>query len=206
MSLDLPKSLANDKERLARLQLIEQPHVAPLTDFVRTLRTEMGSDHAIPYFDPLDGGVQASILYLLEAPGPRAIQSGFISRNNPDETAKNFFLLNQEARIPRTITISWNIVPWYLGSGTKIRPAEAGDITNGSRSLKTFLALLPKLKIVIFLGAKPAKALTQVAAIRPDVHLMKSPHPSPLFINNAPGNRDRILEVFREAAKRISHQ
>ena len=39
----------------------------------------------------------AAILYLLEAPGRRAIESGFVSRDNPDETAKNFFLLNIEA-------------------------------------------------------------------------------------------------------------
>ena len=204
MSPDLPKSLGNREERVARIGLLEKPHVAPLTDFVRTLRAEMGPDYAIPYFDPLDGGVQASILYLLEAPGARAVQSGFISRNNPDETAKNFFLLNQDAGLPRTITVTWNIVPWYIGTGKKIRPAGTIDIMNGSQSLERILALLSKLRIVVFIGAKAAKARTRVAAVRPDVYRMEAPHPSPLFVNHASGNRGRILEVLREVAKRVN--
>ena len=201
---DLPKSLADPDERLARLQLLEQPHVAPLTDFVRALRVEMGPDYAIPYFDPLDGGIHASVLYLLEAPGARAVEAGFISRNNSDETAKNFFLLNRDAGLPRGITVSWNIVPWYIGTGKKIRPADAIDIAKGSQSLGRFLALLPKLKIGVFIGAKAAKARARVASLRPEVDLVESPHPSPLFVNNAPGNRGRILAVLQDVAKRVS--
>jgi hypothetical protein len=63
----------------------------------------MGPDHAIPYFDPLDGGVGASVLFLLEAPGPRAVASGFISRDNPDETAKNFHEFNAAAGLARRL-------------------------------------------------------------------------------------------------------
>ena len=40
----------------------------------------------IPHFDPLDGGSNAQVLFLMEAPGPKASASGFVSRNNPDET------------------------------------------------------------------------------------------------------------------------
>jgi hypothetical protein len=65
---------------------------------------------------------------LLEAPGGRAVGSGFVSRNNPDETAKNFFLLNQEAGLPRSRTVTWNVVPWYVGSGEKIRAVTDADI------------------------------------------------------------------------------
>ena len=78
----------------------------------------MGEDHKIPQFDPLDGGIDAECLFLLEAPGPKAVNSGFVSRNNPDETAKNFFELNVGAGLERSKTITWNVVPWYVGSGT----------------------------------------------------------------------------------------
>jgi hypothetical protein len=67
-------------------------------------RTQFGS--GIPYFDPWDGGTAAEALYLLEAPGAKAVLSGFISRNNPDETVKNFFQLNQQAGIPRKRTVN----------------------------------------------------------------------------------------------------
>jgi uracil-DNA glycosylase len=98
-TIDVPKLLGVEAARAERRALLWLDHVAPLTAFVETLRTEVGEEFQIPDFDPWDGGVKAEILFLLEAPGPKAVRSGFISRNNPDETAKNFFLLNQEAGI-----------------------------------------------------------------------------------------------------------
>ena len=78
----------------------------------------------------------------LEAPGRRAIESGFVSRDNPDETAKNFFLLNIEAGIDRKLTVCWNIVPWYIGSDTKIRTANSNDTASGARCLNRVISLL----------------------------------------------------------------
>ena len=107
--ISVPKSLGDPRVTQARLGSLEQPHVLQLTSFVRQLREEMGAEYSIPYFDPADGGIAAEILSLLEAPGPRAVASGFVSRDNPDETAKNIFLLNAEAGIDRKRTICWNI-------------------------------------------------------------------------------------------------
>lgn len=99
--MDEPKSLRFPEARTRRLAAIDACHVAPLTDFVRTLRTQMGAEYGIPYFDPLDGGTRADCLFLLEAPGAKAVASQFISRDNPDETAKDVFLLSREAGIDR---------------------------------------------------------------------------------------------------------
>jgi uracil-DNA glycosylase len=197
---DKPKSLGSPAARAARLAELRDPHIAPLTAFVDTLRAEMGSDYQIPYFDPWDGGIGAEILYLVEAPGPKAIESGFISRNNPDESAKNFFTLNEEARIPRKQTITWNIVPWFIYSGSRIRAANSIDIHDGIRSLKSVLNLLPVLRAVILLGKKAQHGSNQIAELRPNVKLFNSPHPSPQFVNRSPSNREKILVVFREVA------
>lgn len=94
ISTDAAKLLGNSDARDARYLQLHEPHIAPLTLFVETLRTQLGPIAGIPYFDPSDGGITAKLLYLLEAPGAKALFSGFISRNNPDETAKNFFELN----------------------------------------------------------------------------------------------------------------
>ncbi|MGE5199312.1 MAG: hypothetical protein ACM3H9_06705 [Rhodospirillaceae bacterium] len=99
------KTLGDPIVREQRLASLEQLHVATLTAFVRTLWRETGLESAIPCFDPADGGTDADILFLLEAPGPRAVQSGFVSRDNPDETAKNFLLPCHEARIDRRRTV-----------------------------------------------------------------------------------------------------
>jgi len=158
---------------------------------------------SIPDFDPWDGGVTAEILYLLEAPGAQAVASGFVSRNNPDETAKNFFELNREAGIPRELSVTWNIVPWYIGSGKRIRAATREDISSGSKSLERLLRLLPTLRAVVLVGRKAERAAGIISRACPDVRIFRSPHPSPLFVNNAPGNRDRILRTLREVARHL---
>ena len=202
--IGVPKSLGDPRVTQARLEALEQPHVLQLTSFVRQLREEMGAGYSIPYFDPADGGTAAEILFLLEAPGPRAVASGFVSRDNPDETAKNIFLLNAEAGIDRKRTVCWNIVPWYIGTGTKIRPANRTDVELGARSLGRVLALLPNVRVVVFLGAPAAKAEGLVRSMRPNAHLVSIPHPSPVFVNRAPGNRDRILSVLKQVASTVA--
>ena len=175
---------------------LHAPHIAPLTRFVEQLRSEARCGAEIPYFDPWDGGVEASILFLMEAPGPKAVQSGFISRNNPDETAKNFFELNCEAGVDRTKTVIWNAVPWYIGDGKKIRPARSGDLDAGLRSFTRLLSLLHRLNTVVLVGRKAEKA-----AARFDLNhyvVFTCPHPSPMFVNRDPDNREKILSVLKE--------
>jgi uracil-DNA glycosylase len=151
---ELPKALASAEERRVRLALLDAPHVASLTRFVADLRAQMGPEYCIPNLDPLDGGTNAGCLFLLEAPGPNAIASGFVSRDNPDETAKNFFLLNQEASIVRTRTVTWNVVPWYVGSGTRIRAANPSDIRLALPALTKLLQLLTRLRIIALIGRR----------------------------------------------------
>lgn len=129
--MDEPKSLRSADARAQRLAAVDDHHIAPLTEFVRSLRARMGTEYAIPYFDPFDGGTRADCLFLLEAPGPKAIASQFISRDNPDETAKNVFLLSREAGIGRHRTVLWNVVPWYIGTGKK-----SGQPTRGIWGLR----------------------------------------------------------------------
>jgi uracil-DNA glycosylase len=197
MYTDQPKLLGQPEALASRLEEIDQPHIAPLTAFVRRLRASVGADAAIPFFDPWDGGINAEVLFLLEAPGPKARNSGFISRNNPDETAKNFFELLSEAGIPRKSSVLWNVVPWYIGTGTKIRPANTPDIASGLKSLEELLNLLPRLREIVLVGRKAQKAEDYIRKIRPLLIIEKSPHPSPMFINQKTGNREVLLNRLR---------
>lgn len=200
---DTPKLLGNPSTRTAREAELREPHIAPLTEFVDRLRAEMGSRYQIPYFDPWDGGNVAEVLYLLEAPGAKAVLSGFVSRNNPDESAKNFFQLNEQAGILRRRTITWNIVPWYIGAGSRIRSANSRDIQVGLRFLDSLFDLLPKLRAIVFVGKKAQLASMHVASLRPNVRSFMCPHPSPLFVNHSPLNREKI-HVLREVANYLA--
>ena len=204
--MDQPKILADDEIRQARLAQLDEPHMRPLTQFVCRLREEMGEDAAIPNFDPWDGGINAEVLFLLEAPGPRARNSAFVSMNNPDETAKNFFLACQTTGIERKRIVIWNIVPWYIGSDTRIRAANASDIKQGIGSLTDLLSLLPKLRAIVLVGKKAQRAEKHLATIAPELTLFTSPHPSPMFVNNKPGNRDVLIARLQPVQQLLASQ
>jgi uracil-DNA glycosylase len=200
---DKEKLFKDDAAVKARQKQFQEPHIKQLTDFVKDLCLKHPS-RKIPDFDPWDGGINAECLFLLEAPGRNALK--FVSRNNNDETAKNFFELNCKAGLPRERTISWNIVPWYIGTKDrkKICAAKDGDIEEGIPYLHNLLELLPKLRAVVFVGKKSQKAKAAVHEKKPKLILFDSPHPSPLFVNR-PGNRDILLNKLIEVANFINN-
>ena len=73
------------------LLMITGLHIEPLNAFAASLRAELGDSYQIPGFDPQDGGVDARALFLLEAPGPKAVVSGRVSQDNPDPSARKQF-------------------------------------------------------------------------------------------------------------------
>ena len=197
MVKDRPKTLADPDAKRERLAQLSRAHIAPLTRFVRNLRrrTRLGPD--IPYFDPLDGGVGASCLFLFEAPGPKAVETGFVSRNNHDESARNFFELSHRAGLPRQRTVLWNIVPWYVGGGGRIRAASRADIAAGRTHLARLLPLLPQLRVVVLSGRKAQVVAPWLEATAPRLRILTMPHTSPQFVNRAKGNRQKLLRALR---------
>lgn len=198
---DVPKLLGDPRARAERRHALDGPHMAPFVTFVAALRHELGEGYAVPDFDPWDGGTMAEVLFLLEAPGARAVASGFISRNNPDETAKNLLEISRSAGIDRRRTVLWNAVPWYIGTGTRIRAATRVDVAAGAPSLARLLDLLPHLRAVVLVGRSAQRAEPAIRALRPDLRVFRSPHPSPLFVNRRPGNRDILLDAWRAVAE-----
>ena len=91
----------------------------------------------------------------------------------------------------------------YIGSGQRIRAADKGDLAAGLPYLEQLLQLLPALRIVVIMGQKPGFAEKYIAASRPDVEVVRSPHPSPLYVNRQPGNREKILGALRGVARNL---
>jgi uracil-DNA glycosylase len=191
-------ALRNPDEQRRRRELLQADHISPLTDYVKHLRASTGYDLQVPYFDPLDGGINASILFLLEAPGPKAVASGFISRDNPDPTARNMAQLLLECGMPRELTISWNIVPWYVCDNGRIRPVTQNEIESGIKYLKTLRALIPQIRVVVLVGAKAQKAKIAIQDLF-NTKVLVCPHPSQRVLNVWPEKRKEILSVFHEA-------
>ena len=201
--MDEPKSLRFEHVRQERLSALNAPHTEPLTRFVEALRQQKSEGYEIPHFDPFDGGVNAKALFLLEAPGPQAKGSGFISRDNNDPTAKNIWTMSREVGLNRSDCILWNVCPWFVGAGLKIRPVKASEVRESSDALRSLLGQLADLRCVALVGRKAQLARATVKQARPDVQIVEMPHPSQMFVNRKPENRALVQDGFRQAARLI---
>ena len=127
-----------------------------LVDQIR--RENPSKKDIIPGFDPSNGNEKAQFLFLLEAPGPQALhrgdQTGMVSLDNSDPSARNLRDQLAEAGIGREEIAIWNIVPWYIGndSRTAIRAANSNDVNAGKRYLKPLISAMPNLRCIVLVG------------------------------------------------------
>jgi hypothetical protein len=197
-----PRAHRDRREVERKRQLLQAPHVAPLTALVRRLRAAHGG--GVPWFDPTEAGVEARILLLFENPGRRADAaqgSGFISADNDDASAENMWRFLGEAGIDRRgDVVAWNIVPWYLGDDRKIGAVRASDLEQARPALHELLHLLPELRVVVLFGRK-AQAGWRRARPPVDVAVLEAPHPSGRWLNGHPGDRAVIVARLRDARR-----
>jgi hypothetical protein len=172
-----PRSMRIAGEPARWLALSHAAHVLPLTLFAESLHRP-GIE--VPDFDPYDGGINASILFLFEKPGPMTalgntrVGSGFVSRDNDDPTAEATFTFMAEAGIPRTATLIWNVVPGWNGT-RKITPAEMRE---GVSAFGELISLLQAVRVVVLVGRKAQRARGLLEPI--GLNILTSDHPSPL--------------------------
>ncbi len=173
---DYARSMRDAGVRRRRRDMLGQSHAAPLASYAAKLR-ECGMGE-VPEFDPFDGGIDARVLFLLEKPGPRTSTaqggSGFISRNNDDPTAEATFNFMQQAGIPRRLTVIWNVIPWWNST----RKITGQELTLGASCVGDLAALLPKLRVVVLVGAKAATKAKPYFE-NTGIALLTSDHPSP---------------------------
>src|ERR1700682_1396185 len=130
---DSPRSMRDVGVRQRRRAMLSLPHVAPLTAYAAKLRLRDSVE--VPEFDPLDGGIDALVLFLAEKPGPMTADgskfgarsgAGFISRDNDDPSAEATIDFMHKAGIPRKLTVAWNVIPWWNAT-RKVTGAELRD-------------------------------------------------------------------------------
>ena len=136
---DRPRKNADPAEVERKLGLLDEPHVKPLT----SCGTSAGNVVTSWWFDPTEAGITARILMLLEPPGRKATPgqgSGFISPDNNDGSAQNMRNLLREAGVERRREIiTWNLIPWYIGSVSRVRAASGEDIQEAHEALACLL-------------------------------------------------------------------
>ncbi len=178
--------------------MIEQPHVAPLTSMVAALRQH---GHDVPEFDPLDGGTLARVAFLLESPGPKAVSSRFISRDNPDQSARNMTKLLANAGFERRDVVLWNVVPYCVSTVDQNRNATPAQVREAAPHTVHFLSLLPSLKVIVLCGKRAQLARHYIPSIV-DVVTLMTYHPGAMAYNRVL-LREHMQDTFGKAARII---
>jgi hypothetical protein len=201
---DYPRSMRDPAVRQRRKAMLTLPHVKKLTAYAAKLR--LRGSVKVPEFDPLDGGVDARVLFLLEKPGRMTADgssfrgrsgSGFVSRNNDDPTAAAAIGFMQKAGIPRKLTISWNVIPRWNGT----RKVTGLELRDGIGCLKELISKLPKLRAVVMVGRKAARARPYLEST--GLALFTSDHPSPIVRARFPKRWNAISSEWAKVGRFI---
>lgn len=194
-----PKSLRDPAVLAARKTLLDRPHIAPIRALGRSIAEARGAE--VPDPDPLDGGVEARLLLLLETPGPSIRGTGFVSRDNPTGTAANLFRFLAEAGIARADTLIWNAIPWVIHApGALNRSPRRAEVLAAIPHLAPLLACLPELGVVVLAGSVAGTLRPTLTTLRPNLSVVDIPHPSPTYVCTAPEVATRIRDGLRRAA------
>jgi hypothetical protein len=168
--------------------------MAPLSAYVAGLR-DSRPGWQFPDFDPLGGGIESDILFLMEKPGPMAGGSGFISMCNDDPTAEHSLHFAQQAGIAYSRLSIWNVMPGWNG---KIRYTK-DEHTWGMAQLAALLALLPRLQVAVLVGREAQKAAPLLEAY--GLPVVTSAHPARRVRNSWPKLWAAIPGQWTEARK-----
>jgi uracil-DNA glycosylase len=177
--------------RLARLS---EPHVRPLMVLIEGLRAR-GLE--VPNVDPDDGGQKARVLFFLETPGPRAVESYFVSRCNEDQSAKNMRRALDDAKLSRGDVLLWNVVPHCISTIGKNRNATKAQVREAIPDTQAFIDTLPNLRVVVFCGRKAQQAMKYLRLPLGGVALCTY-HPGSQSYSH---HREEIHETFRAASR-----
>jgi uracil-DNA glycosylase len=200
---DHPRALRERRIRRDRAAAaIELPHVRALNQLVDRIEADTGLDN-LPYIDPLFGGVAAELLFVLKAPegdaSPELHDRRFLSWDNDDAGAANFFRTCAAYGLDRRRCTAWNACPFPIKGDTPSR-FELGRAEPYTRRM---LELLPQLRVVVLLGRPAQHAWMKMALTGPDVQLVHGASPSPPGINH-PRNRDSFEAAIRTAVRLLA--
>lgn len=167
-------------------------------EVIEQIRRERGLPHEVPDFDPSNGNEAARFLLVLEAPGPKALETGLVSLDNPDPSARNLKRQLDAAGVSRADLAIWNIVPWYISeeTGKRIRRANRADVEEGAKYLPPILELMPNLRCIVLIGSAARSAhvfLSHTTTAR----ILSCHHPSARAMNANPAAYAENVEVFR---------
>lgn len=128
------KSAEQEISLKVREDFLLLPKTAELTRWVMAQST---GERTLPYFDPLDGGVFARVLILLESPARTVSLPRYVSRDNPGPAQRNLKGFIEQVGLARHKTVLWNLYPWLPDLDKPKGPLRRAQIEEGIEMLIT---------------------------------------------------------------------
>ena len=164
--------------------------MAPLNGYVQRLRAQR-PDWYVPDFDPASGGIDSKILFLFEKPGPKTVDSGFLSINNDDPTAAATYQFLSQRGLPSNVCLFANVIPWWDG----VRKISSEQRMLATDAVIELLGLLPRLKGIVLVGRTAQRTWKRIGVpVKKDIMIFESFHPSPI-----------VRAHYRERWEQIPH-
>lgn len=200
---DARRPVADKRERLY------EPHVAPLNTLVEAWRREKATTR-IPWFDPDDGGVNARVMILMEAPAPRTVSAtgtGICSEDNADSTNRRLSALREAAGVARAQCVKWNMVPWAVNEDARpVRTPSRPETDSAIPHLLELLRLLREVEVVVALGNVASSGFlraTTAPGVPNTYRVVSAPHPSQRNAHGRADALDRIARAFSLVADHL---
>lgn len=208
----MPRKMNDPEFKNAQELELWAEHVAPLNSLVQDLRsTAPENAGSVPFFAPLNGGTDATILCLAASPDPaNRAETGedVLSSEDDHPAAEALSVLLEESGIdPREVVLS-NAYPWYRPEGATGRLTGA-EMNAGIEPMGKLLRLVPNVRAVILMGKGPEEFWAKLSRKHPQalgrITAIPSFSPAPLSLSGTTAQREerveRRSEAMREARK-----
>lgn len=208
----MPRKMNDPEFRNSQESGLWAEHVAPLNSLVQDLRADApAGTGTLPFFAPLHGGTDATILCLMPAPElAHRAETGedIVCAEDDNAAAEALATLLDEAGIDAKEVVLWHAYPWYRAAGASGRLTGA-EQNAGVDPMGKLLRLVPNLRAVILMGKGPEEFWAKVAKKSPQavsrITAIPSFSPAPLSLSGTTAQRaERIArrsEAMREARK-----
>jgi hypothetical protein len=188
-------STTNDIQTI-RLRHWSHSHARRLNEYVAANHI---SRKSMPYFEPLDGGIEARVLILLESPTRSDPYPRFASRDNRSPTQVNLKQCVDQSALPRKDSVLWNAYPWLPDEFSAHRALPIASTTKGMQALPGVLKMLPNLEVPVLTGSLARHASSVIRRYISCIAIIETFYPIPKSLNADKSRRDHIIDALKSA-------
>lgn len=189
--------------------VVGDPRIWDLNYWVETvhdIRSDSSSVSSVRFFDPLDGGVSARIMILVDVPEKvldSEHASDFESLDNDDDYAATLFNLIAESGLPRESFVLVNATGWKLTESDPLQANSRYEWLQASLYVDSLVNTFDELKLVIAMGERAGEEWTKLresSRTANAIAYVEAPNPSPTHGSLSADDHKIVVDILKMAA------